>query len=421
MMLRLAIRNIARHKVRSIITMTVISLGGVGLIFTSGFFESVYSGVLKLGIHSGLGHLQLFADGYHANGRTRPFDYLIEDSRAIVADLAGIDGVRTVEPRFEFGAMLSDGEETNPIFIRGLPPHIPRFVDRAEYERRRRQTNVYDLGFILHEGRPMDSDAPLGILVPTGLQEKLGLSVGQELILLSRTVDDSLNGTDVVVRGVFSTGTEEIDSAMALLPLATAQRLLRTDAVRTIVVTFDKNLDPDKMIARIGRRLEDRGFDLEMRTYAEMADFHQKTVALFSRWVGIIKIVIAMIVILAISNTMNMSISDRTVEIGTLRALGNTRADVRRLMLCEGLLLGAIGGLMGAVAGFGLTSVVAAIGIPLPPSPGVSVSFVARPEIVPSAFVVSFALSVAASFIGSILPSFRAARLEIAHALRYTG
>ena len=84
-----------------------------------------------------------------------------------------------------------------------------------------------------------------------------------------------------------------------------------------------------------------------MVPWSKLADFYNKTVALFSRQMGVVKLIIAIIIVLSISNTMTMSVMERTVEIGTAMALGIRRLRILILFILEGGLLGAIGGLSG--------------------------------------------------------------------------
>ncbi len=79
----------------------------------------------------------------------------------------------------------------------------------------------------------------------------------------------------------------------------------------------------------------------------ELADFYNKTVELFSKQVNVMKLIIALIIVLSISNTQTMTVLERTSEIGTSMALGVTRAQTLRRFLLESLVIGLVGGLVG--------------------------------------------------------------------------
>ena len=84
---------------------------------------------------------------------------------------------------------------------------------------------------------------------------------------------------------------------------------------------------------------------------------------------------IAIILVLSIMNTMTMNVTERTAEIGTMMAIGTRAGDVLRIFLFEGLVLGVIGGLAGIALGWVVNAAVSAVGIPMPPPPGMRHGF----------------------------------------------
>ena len=75
----------------------------------------------------------------------------------------------------------------------------------------------------------------------------------------------------------------------------------------------------------------------------ELADAYNKTVSLFSKQVEVVRVIIAAIIVLSITNTMMMSVMERTGEIGMSMALGVTRRGILALFVSEGLWLGVFG------------------------------------------------------------------------------
>ena len=121
-------------------------------------------------------------------------------------------------------------------------------------------------------------------------------------------------------------------------------------------------------------RLADKG--LQIVPWYQLADFYNKTVALFSKQVAVMKLIIAVIIILSISNTLTMSVLERTGEIGTSMALGIKRAQILAQFVGEGAIIGVIGGVVGVGLGLLLAFAISAFGIPMPPPPGMARSFV---------------------------------------------
>jgi putative ABC transport system permease protein len=149
------------------------------------------------------------------------------------------------------------------------------------------------------------------------------------------------------------------------------------------------------------------------------ADFYNKTVTLFSRQIGVVKWLIGLIVILSIANTLSMAVLERTTEIGTLMALGRRRSDILRLFILEGALLGCFGGVAGLSIGWLLAQVVSAIGIPMPPPPGMAHGYIGEVLITRELAFDAVFLACFTAFIASLLPAWNASRMAIVDALRH--
>lgn len=132
-----------------------------------------------------------------------------------------------------------------------------------------------------------------------------------------------------------------------------------------------------------------------------------------------VKLIIAVIIVLSISNTLIMSVLERTGEIGTSMALGMTRDAVMRQFVVEGLCLGVIGGGVGVSVGVALAHIVSTIGIPMPPPPGMTQGY--KGEILVSWRLISGAMELAlgTTLVASIYPAWKASRMVIVDALRY--
>ena len=139
---------------------------------------------------------------------------------------------------------------------------------------------------------------------------------------------------------------------------------------------------------------------------------------LFSRQVSVVKFIIGIIIVLTISNTQMMSVLERTTEIGTSLAIGLRRTTLMRMFVAEGALIGAVGGVLGVLLGFVLAHAISAIGIPMPPPPGMARGFLGEIRIVPQLVVDALVLAVFTTFAASLLPAWKASRMIIVDALR---
>ena len=77
-----------------------------------------------------------------------------------------------------------------------------------------------------------------------------------------------------------------------------------------------------------------------------------------------VTLLIGVIIVLGISNTLTMSVLERTGEIGTILAIGTRPQRVLELFVLQGLLLGVVGGIVGLVVGFLLAQAISMSGYP---------------------------------------------------------
>lgn len=99
-------------------------------------------------------------------------------------------------------------------------------------------------------------------------------------------------------------------------------------------------------------------------------------------------------------------------------ALGNRGRDIFRLAMTESLILGLAGSALGGVLGIGLAWGISAVGIPMPALPNSEIGYTASIRVSPGLTFTSMAVGALATVLAAILPARRAARLDVAAALR---
>ena len=122
---RLALKNMLRHRMRSIISICGIAFGVTALVFTQGFFESMYRALEENAIHAHTGHLQIMKKGFMREGRRTPFEFLILNEEELISQLEAVDGVTMVTPRLKTGGLFSTGERSVPVVLEGVDSLLP--------------------------------------------------------------------------------------------------------------------------------------------------------------------------------------------------------------------------------------------------------------------------------------------------------
>lgn len=400
-MLYLALRNLSRQWVRSGMTLGAIAFGVVGLILSGGFIRDVYHQLAESLIHSQTGHFQVAREGYFQLGSQSPEKYLLPNSQDLAERMRKLPNVLDAMVRLDFSGLLNNGETDVSVRVEGVEP---------EREARLGSYVTLVAGQLLR-----DSDRT-GVAVGKGVAERLKLKPGDSVTLMTNTPEGALNTIELKVTGIFVSFAKDYDDRAVRIHLSAAQELLTVaGGTRIIVLLPQRGQTEDVMLAAKNALANEK---IEMSSWLELNDFYTKTVALYDRQFGVLQIVILLMVMLSVSNAVNMSIFERMGEFGTMRALGNHGRYITRLVLLENVLLGAIGAFIGVVLGLLLAALISWVGINMPPPPNMSQGYVATIRVTMGILASAFAIGVSATVGAALLPALRVSKKPIVDALR---
>ncbi|HTE14830.1 MAG TPA: ABC transporter permease [Burkholderiales bacterium] len=397
----LAARNILRQRRRSIISICAVAFGITALILATGFIEHIFLIFREATIKSQLGHLQIVKPGFHDAGKANPYAFLLPDELPALGTATESRTIKTIAPRISFSGLISHGTSTISFIGEGVSPS-----DEAEFGD----------ALQISSGNNLSASLPRTVIIGVGLARNLGVKVGDTVVLLSNTTSGGTNAVEVTVRGLFHSVSKAYDDAALRLPLVTTRELLRTKGSHVWMVLLNDTSQTDTVLAQLKNKLPKDQF--ETVPWYKLSDFYNKTAELFTKQIQGLRLIIALIILLCISNTMIMSVLERTGEIGTAMALGIKRSGILRLFLSEGILLGCIGGTIGILVGVTLAQIITVIGIPMPAPPGKSEGYLGGVLINGSMCVQAFAIAVTTTLVASIYPAWRASRMEIVDSLR---
>lgn len=402
-MFKLAFRNIFRNRLRTSLTLAAIVTGVIAIIISGGFIEDVFVQLRESTIHSRLGHIQIFRQGYLEHGRREPSHYLIDQPENIVAVINTLPHVQTAMARINFSGLANNGQADLPIIGEGVEPDKEELLGTA---------------ITMMAGRSLQNVDEYGIVIGEGVATALNLRPGSYTTLVVNTLEGALNTLEFEVIGIFRTFSKEYDDRAVRISYTAANQLLFTQSSHSVVVLLDRTEKTEQIAAILKAALEPQGY--EVKTWLELADFYQKTEALYRRQFGALQIIILVMLVLSVVSTINMTIYERTGEFGTMLALGSRQQKIFRLILLESTLLGLIGGLLGVVIGAALAILITEIGISMPPPPGSNIGYIASIRLVPWVVATALLTGILASMVAAITPARRASRLKIVDALRHT-
>jgi len=409
---RLAARNLSRYRRRTMLTLLLIIIGMVAvLLFISvtGSFKSMMVGQIT---DSVLGHLEVHRTGYVASIDTLPLNLNMKPAALAEVD-AALKQDRAVEawsPRVKFGGMFSNFTETTSIRINGIDP--AREVATAPLLPGRVVEGTKG-GALVERGQ---------IVIPVLLSRGMKVKVGDTVVVVATNRDGSVNGKTFAIRSVMEgisgpggrDGYIHIDDARELLRLQEAE-------VSEVAIRLNDPAQLERVTASLKQRLgsvtDAQGKPaLEVHTWADLSPF-----ASLARMIDLmtvfIKVVLVSIVLVSVMNVMVMAVYERIREIGTIAAIGTRPARILSLFLVEGLLLGVIGTVLGALVSL---AAIYAIKLWQPHFAfGQQQDLVMAPAIATGQVVTVALLVVGVAVLASLQPAWKASRLDPIDALRH--
>ena len=409
-LLAIALRNITRNRRRTALNMIALTVGMTIMIaamgWVRGYFTTLYDGMITLDT----GHVQVLHRDYLAEARRMPLDLLVEDYAATRATLLESDRVARASGRIEYELELGNGREYMPMRGRAIDPLHEREITTIE-------------NFIVSGRYLAESAGGAGVVIGRPAAELLGVAPGDTVFLRVRDRFGAPNTTTLEVTGVFNTGYPLFDRHVVFTDLRQTAEFLRVgDAVTHIVLGLGGRPDPERVATALNATLPDS------LTAYRWQRFARTMIAAVEADIGAFVILMAILfflVLLGILNSMSMAVRERGREIGTMRAIGLKRRQLRRLIIAESIAIALLSAIAACVIGGAFAAYVQFVGfdvagmmpadLPIP----FGDRFYGDTRAVD--FIATGALGIATAVLGSLGPARRAARLAIVDTMRIGG
>lgn len=459
--LTLALRNLLRNRRRSLMTLLAMVIGLVAVLLFGGYVRDI-NYALQTDFVRLTGHLQVQHRDYFLYGSGNPAAYGIRDYGKVLA-LVNNDPVLApmlvvATPTLQFGGIAGN-------FAAGVSRTVYASGTVVEDQKRMREWNDYGLR-VLSQKLTLSGTAPDSAVIGTGVARVLQLCAALSVPdCASPPTADAPQGTALpddiaalaagsapppaatgaparievlatnsrgapnvaavnVVRAEFQ-GIKELDDVYLALHLAQAQRLI-FGAERPQVTAIALQLRRTSQLPAAQARLQEllatslKGEPLAVIDYETLNPFYGQTLGMFAAIFGFISVLIGGIVLFTVGNTMSMAVVERTAEIGTLRAIGLRRGDVRAMFVIEGVVIGVLGALLGIVVAIAAAAAINQMGMTwTPPGRIEPVALAVRVAGEHPMMLASASGLVVVAALSAILPAARAARMNIVDALRH--
>ena len=466
--LSLALRNLWRNRRRSLATLLGIGIGSIAVLLFGGFKSNIMNSMQTDFVRRG-GHLQIQHKDYFLYGSGNPTAYGISNYASIVAaiqrDPVLRDLVLVVTPTLQFGGIAGNyGAGVSRTIIGNGVAADDHMVMRTwnpyrvtlewpPFALKGSASNAAIIGLgvarVLHLcealnvsncARPEKPPSPLGSSLPNDIaalslleskstpnepQLSGGANASRKIELLASNLRGTPNVAALEVVRAESQGFKEWDEVYVVLHLAQAQRLVY-GAASPKVTSIHIQLRDTELLSVAHERIAAQlaswsgGQPLAVRDFGTLNPFYVQSLRMFDTIFGFMFVLIGGIVMFAVSNTMNTAVTERTVEIGTLRAIGLRQAGIRRMFVTEGAVLGVAGAILGAASALVIASIVNRLGLQwLPPGSAGLLPLEVKIWGYPALIVGASVGLILVATLSAWWPAYRAARLNVVDALRH--
>jgi ABC-type lipoprotein release transport system permease subunit len=344
-MLRLAFRNLGRHRRRSFFSALAMGVALALLLLMASVLHGEYGDAIDLAIRLQSGHLQLRSASYDEVKTSLKWEDLIENPDQVAAQVASIGPVAVATPRLFASGFVTTRDESDGVRVVGIDPTSAA-------------NDPYREG--MREGQWLTPDDRDGLLLGWTLANRLGLSAGDKVSLSVNTSDGNVDEQSFTVRGIYSTGTSGVDGFTVFLPLAKAQAITRAEnRASTIFVLLKDTSQTEAVVTAL------QAPGLKVLTWQDLNELLVQTEQLSSSYMAFFYLIVLGIAATVIVNTQIMSVYERTREIGILTAIGMRGRQVMSIFLAESGLLAVGGILLGLAIGGAVVAYFTRYGLPL--------------------------------------------------------
>jgi putative ABC transport system permease protein len=400
MTFRIALRALARNKLRAFLTMLGIIIG-VGAVIAmvaigEGAKSTIRSQIASLGTN-----VLVVLPGSNVQGGVRAgfgnVNTLVDaDAKAIARELPSVAFASPVMRRQE---QIVAGNLNWGALVQGVAPELQQIRDWQ-----------IESGRFFHEG-DMDSAAKVALIGQTVARQLFGGDDPLDAVIRIRNIPFRVVGI-LGAKGQTGQGTDQDDTVM--IPYTTMQkRLMRITWVQSIVVravSAERVQEAQEQITLLLRQRHrigpDRDDDFNVRNLSDIAEAAQSTARVMAVLLGSVAGISLLVGGIGIMNIMLVSVTERTREIGIRMAVGARSRDIMLQFLVEAVVMAATGGLIGILLGIGSSEVL---------KEWAQWPTLIDPVIVAVAFLFSGAVGVFFGF----YPAKKAANLDPIEALRY--
>jgi ABC-type lipoprotein release transport system permease subunit len=343
--LRLAWRNIWRHRRRTLLVVLAIGLTMMMMLWYDGLIAGFNQSIAANAVKIMGGNIQVHAPDYYESMDVVPL-LPVENDQEVVRVAEARPQVVTASRRINTSGMVTSSEGAFGVSIVGIEPDKEILVNLVAQN--------------LSSGRFLNADDQDVVFIGQALADAMGVQIGDRIALVGQATHKQMRNRTMTVIGIYDVGIPEVERGSVFISLKEAQDLYDLSGQVTEINVFLKNLGPENaVIAAMKKQLNGYAITSWETNYPELvAAFETKGAVM-----NIFSIIILFIAGIGILNLLLMAVFERTREIGVLGAMGLRPGQISLLFLLEGAMMGLVGLVFGVGLGLLLNGILSKVGM----------------------------------------------------------
>ncbi len=402
-------RNIWRHKKRSLVIISSIAIGIFAIIVQMSIMNGLGNQLIENNIKTALGHIAIHRKGFQDDMKLK---YNFLPSEKIISAIKKEKEIVAYAPRIKVVGMVNSSESSQTAIITGIDPDMEKNV-----------SNLYQFTSKEKGSRFLDKSDDKSVLISQFTASKLGLVVGDKLVLMLQNNQNELTGVAMTVAGTYQTPLEPFDKYFVFVNINKLREISGIgENVSEIVIAMKEKNRINAVKEKLINNINDGS--LEILSWMDMAPYLISAVMVYDGIILVCLLVLFIVVIFSVANVLLMAIMERFHEIGVMKSIGTKPSLISLMIIFEAVNLGIVGLCLGTFVGVATVKLLAINGINLGAIAEMARSWgtgsILYPVINLRDIIIGTVMVFFTTVIASVYPAIKAARIKPIDALHFT-
>jgi putative ABC transport system permease protein len=332
MLVKISWRNVFRHPVRSMVIMLAVALGLWAGILVMALSFGMLQQRFDMMIGSFISHIQIHHPSFHEE---RDVKFQVPERKEIMTELEMDKKIKAFAPRTLLFGFAASAAGSRGVEIRGIDPQG--------------EDNLTSFSEKITSGTFLSSGESNRIVISERLAKLLNVEIDSRMVLTFQDLHGEIVSAAFRVEGIYRTADVKLDERFIYADIHDLGKLLGGDMVinEIAILLHDKEITDS-----LSNKLKSSHPLALIRPWHEISPEMRYMKEISAQTIYIFIIIILIGLAFGILNTMQMSVFERTRELGMLKAIGMNKTRIFTMIMLETIFLSMCGGLTGIATGF---------------------------------------------------------------------